>query len=152
MDCINLKDRFGDRFKVKYEESYYAVRSKQTIEDPWRMILLCQYGHICPWGGSKLAACTKRSGRIANKLMALSFIELAQDGDDGTNVVFDAAHFDEVARIMKPRRRRRMSDAQKAAAAERLRQYQPAKGQSVLESARQGANSDRESISRSVPV
>ena len=126
MGCINLKQRYGDRHKVEYEESYYAVRSKQTVEDPWQMILLCQHGHICPWGGSKLAACTDRAGRIANRLMALPFIELAQDGDDGANVVFDAAHFDAVAEIMKPRRRRRMSDAQKAAAAARLRQYQPA--------------------------
>lgn len=152
MECINLKQRFGDRYKVKYEESYYAVRSKQTIEDPWQMILLCQHGHISPWDSSKLAACTKHPGRIANRLKGLPFTEAVQDGDDGTNVVFDVAHFDEVAEIMKPRRRRRMSDTQKAAAAARLRQYQPAKGQSVLEVARQAAKLDLETRPRRVLV
>ncbi len=73
MDPIDLKERFGDQFKVEYEESYYAVRSKRTIEEPWLMILLCQNGHICPWGGSDLAACTDRPGRIVNKLKALPF-------------------------------------------------------------------------------
>ena len=90
-----------------------------------------------------MAACTDRPGRIANKLTALPFIEAAQNGDDGANVVFDVAYFDEVAKIMKPRRRRRMSDAQKASAATRLRQYQAVKGQSVVEAARQGAYWDQ---------
>ena len=105
------------------------------------MIMLCQYGHICPWGGSNLAACTDRPGRIVNRLKALPFITVAQNGADGANVVFDVAHFDAVAEIMRPRRRRRLSGAQKAAAAERLRQYQPAKGQSVQDLARQRSKS-----------
>ena len=29
---INLKERFGDRFKVEYEESYYTERSRRTVE------------------------------------------------------------------------------------------------------------------------
>jgi len=62
---------------------------------------------------------------------------VAQDGDDGANVVFPLEHFQEVAKITKPRRRRRLSERQRAAAPERLRQYQPAKGQSVKDLARQ---------------
>lgn len=39
-DCINLKKRFGDRFKVAYEESYYAQYGANARgEDPWYMIL-----------------------------------------------------------------------------------------------------------------
>ncbi len=26
MECINLKEQFGKRFRVRYEESYYADR------------------------------------------------------------------------------------------------------------------------------
>jgi len=108
-DCINLKEMFGEQFKVEYEESYYAERSRETVEDPWLMVLLCENGHICPWGGSNLAACTNGSGSVAKRLKALPFTTVAQDGADGANVVFDVAHFDRVAEIMKPRRRRRLS-------------------------------------------
>ncbi len=118
MECINLKERFGDRFKVDYEGSYYAERWRKTTEEAWRMILLCENGHICPWGGSELAACTNGT-RVASKLKRLPFTTIAQDGDDGANIVFDVKHFEEVAEILRPRKRRRQSPE----AAERLRQY-----------------------------
>jgi len=108
MDCINLKERFGELFKVDYEESYYAEHGGNAYKpDPWYMILLCQNGHICPWGGTELAACTKNAGPIAAKLKRLPFSRVGQEGDDGANIVFDVEHFAEVAEIMRPRKRRR---------------------------------------------
>ena len=124
-DCINLKQRFGEQFRVEYEESYRVERGENgRAEDPWLMILLCEHGHICPWGGTQLAACTNHAGRVATKLKALPFTTVAQDGDDGANVLFDVEHFDQVAAIMKPRRRRRLSPEARQAAGERLRKYQ----------------------------
>ena len=67
------------------------------------------------------------------------------DGAGGANIKFDVVHFESVADLMKPRRRRRLSEAQKVAAAERLRKYQPAKGQSVRDVVRQAAESGLES-------
>jgi len=130
---------------VEYEESYYAERSKRTIEDPCLMILLCQHGEIYPWGGTRLAASTYKNGPVASKLRKLPFVDLAasRDGDDGVDAVFDVAHFDEVAAIMKPRRRRRLTPEQRQAATERLTQYQPAKGQSVQDLARQSDSAAR---------
>ncbi len=90
MDCINLKQMFGDQFKVAYEESYYADHGNHAHrEDLWLMILLCQHGHICPWGGSNLAACTDKNGPIAKKLRELPFVDLdvSMLGDDGVNRV-----------------------------------------------------------------
>ena len=47
MDCINLKERFGDRFKVAYEESYYAQHGENArVEDPVYMIIPCKWGHL----------------------------------------------------------------------------------------------------------
>lgn len=58
MECLNLKRIFGERYKVAYEESYYAEYGPNAYrEDPWLMVLLCQHGEICPWGGQNLAAC-----------------------------------------------------------------------------------------------
>jgi hypothetical protein len=138
MDPINLKQRFGDRYKVEFEQSYHVERPEfRAAEAPWLMMVPCQHGEICPWGDENLAACTSKAGSVAKRLKALPYTTVAQDGDDGANVVFPVGHFDEVVAIMKPRRRRRLSEGQRAAAAEHLRKYQPAKGQSVKDLVRQ---------------
>ena len=125
MKCINLKQRFGDRYKVAYEQSHYADHGAGTrTDDPWLQIIPCLHGHICPWGGDLLSACTDRRGPVAKHLAELPFTTLVQDGADGVNVTFNVAHFDEVAKIMKPRRRCRLSESQRQAAAERLKPHQ----------------------------
>ncbi len=57
--------------------------------------------------------------------MALPFLDRdrSQDGDDGVNAVFPVAHFDIVAEIMRPKRRRRLTPELRVAAVERLKQY-----------------------------
>jgi len=123
-ECINLKERFGDRCRVEYEESYYAEHGEHArTQDPWLMVILCQHGHICPWGGELLAACTNNRGAVAKRLAELPFTAVAQDGDDGVNVTFHVDQFDEVTTIMKPKRRRRLSPEQRQAAIERLKPY-----------------------------
>ena len=112
MHCINLQKRFGRRFKVRYAEDYFAQYGPNAqTEDPWYMEIPCENGSIAPWGGFELVACTKTAGPVANRLKAIPFTRVAQDGDDGANVVFGVEHFDVVAKLMKPRRRRRLSEA-----------------------------------------
>lgn len=102
MECINLKRQFGDRYRVAHEES-----RRGRLIDPWLMIIPCGHGHICPWGGSNLAACTDRPGQIVGRLKRLDFTTVVQDGDDGANITFDAEYFEVVAEIMRPRKRAR---------------------------------------------
>ena len=62
--CINLKKRFGGRYRVEYEESYHADRGENArTEDPWLMVIPCQRGHIYPHGRDVLA--TSCRGRDA---------------------------------------------------------------------------------------
>jgi hypothetical protein len=123
MDCLNLKKEFGDKYRVVYEESYYAEYGPHArVEDPWLMIIPCRNGHICPWGGRFLAACTNNLGPVANPLMALPFARTSQIGD-GANIHFDAEHFEEVARIMKPRKLRWLSPEEQTKRTRRLRAY-----------------------------
>ena len=104
MECISLKERFGRRFKVVYEESYHAERADfREAEAPSLMMIPCEHGHICPWGGEKLAACTRTAGPVAMRLRSLPFVEVVQDGADGVNAVFPADRFDEVAAVIKPK-------------------------------------------------
>jgi hypothetical protein len=115
MDCINLKQRFGRRFKVTHEESREAEfgDGARTV-DPWLLLIPCQYGHIFPWGDSLLAASVDGHPRVARKIAALDCCTVVQDGDDGElTATFDEDDFRQVADLMKPRRRRQVSEAER---------------------------------------
>ena len=121
MKCIDLKERFGRRHRVRYEESYRAERGRGRTRDPWLMVLACRYGHILPWGGNLLAASVDGHPNIAGRLRTLSCCTVVQDGDFGElTATFDVADFQTVARVMRPRCRRQLSDQQKAEMVKRL--------------------------------
>ena len=123
--CIDLKERFGDRYRVVYEESYGAECGKSgRAHDPWLLTLPCRYGCIYVQGRQYLGVSTTHRGPIANRLLALPCVRLVQDGDDGVNAIFHVDDFDQVAGIMLPKRRRKLSDEQRAEQVERLRDYQ----------------------------
>ena len=125
MKCVNLRERFGDRYKVRCEESYYADRGAGARkEDPWLMILLGRYGHIFPWGGTTLAASVDGHPMIAGRVRRMDCCRVVQDGDFGElTVAFDVEHFDRVAKVMRARRRprRTLTPEQRARLADRMR-------------------------------
>lgn len=126
----DLRALYGTKYRTTYEESYFADRSELArTHEPYLMVVLCRHGHIFLNGPDVLGASTDRRGAIARRLCNLPGIKVVQDGDDGINAVFSPDLFDSVAKIMKPRRRRRLNDEQKKAASERLRQYQFKKGE-----------------------
>jgi len=95
---IDLDAIFGRRFRVCYEKSYRAERGEDgRRRDPWLLTIPCRHGHIYPHGGQDLAASTTHRGPIAGRLAALPCVRVVQDGDDGVNVVFNVADFDQVA-------------------------------------------------------
>jgi hypothetical protein len=152
--CIDLMEQFGDQYRVAYEESYGAERGDDARRhDPWLLTIECQFGHIYPQGGNLLSASTNRRGPVANRLVALPCVRVIQEGDDGFNVVFHVSDFDEVAAVMKPRRRRRLTPDQRAERVERLRKYQftPATHDAGGERRRDGRESggSKHSLSRS---
>lgn len=111
LTCINLKERFGHRFKVVYEESYRADRGDGArAERPWLLIVPGRYGHIFPHGDNLLAASVDGYPKLAGKLRRLPCCRVHQDGEEGElTVVFDVSDFAKVARIIRPRRRRQVS-------------------------------------------
>jgi hypothetical protein len=108
--CIDLAEHFGQQYRVEHEQHGRGAR----VNVPWLKIIPCQAGHVCPWGRSTLAAVTDKAGPIARKLAALPGAILWQDGSDGATVVFDVALFPQVAKIMRPRRCRRLNPEQRA--------------------------------------
>lgn len=115
--CPDLKALSAGQYRVLREETYAAEHGNRArAADPWLLTIPCRHGHIFPFGAGMLAASTNRRGGIAGQLAALPGCRVHQDGDDGLTVVFPAAMFKAVAAIIKPRRRRRWSEAQRAKA------------------------------------
>ncbi len=133
MDCIDLKERLGERYRVRLDREGYMAEPElhRTAEKPWHYTVACQNGEIYPHGGELLGASTIRHGIIAKRLAELDCVTVTQDGEDGINVTFHVDDFDKVAEVMKPRKRRRLSPEQRQLAAERLRPFRfPAAAQS----------------------
>lgn len=87
--CVNLKERFGRRYKILHEESYLAQYGPRArTDDPWLQIIPCARGPIYPHGFNILAASTNSRGPTAGKLAALDFATVHQDGSDGVTILF----------------------------------------------------------------
>ena len=116
---INLKERYGNQYRVSFEESYYAQYGAQArIDDCWLQTIVGRLGHIFPFGGNLLAAGTAARGPLARRLATLPFCQVWQDGDDGVTVVFPAQHLVTIAKLLRIPRRRQLTDAQLKSLAE----------------------------------
>ena len=121
--CINLRERFGRKYRIAYEASYqHEYGPGARVEDPWLMILPGARGHVFPWDATRLAASTNSAGATARRLKALSITEVWQDGD-GVTVLFPAEHLDEVANLLRLRRRRRVTERERSRLAALGRQF-----------------------------
>jgi hypothetical protein len=125
-DCINLRERFG-HYRIEYDPAHHG-----RSDDPWLQIIPCRYGHIYPYGGDKLGVATSR--KIGLQLARLPGVEVWQDGDDGINLVFPHDLLPDVAKIVKPRRKRKLDAAARKRASEQgtvnLARHRLAKAQS----------------------
>lgn len=121
MDCVDLKEEYGKIHRIGIDESYYANTgsSNASNTDPWNWILRGTRGHVCPWGGDRLAACTNYRGQIAKMLMKIPTAKMEQDGTDGVNVSFHKDYLDKAAKVLKLYKRPQLTDEQRQALSER---------------------------------
>jgi len=111
---INLRERFGRRFKIVMEESYVAhYGDGARVDDPHYQIIPGGRGHIYAWSETRLAASTNTAGGTATKLKALPGVEVWQDGSDGCTALFGLDLFDQVADLLKLRRRRQVTEEER---------------------------------------
>ena len=112
--CPNLKELFGDRYKVSYEESYFAEHGQRGRADaPWLQVIQCVggKGHFFPWSETELAVSVDRPGAV-RKVRKLACVKCVQDGDDGSTFTFSVGDFPKVAAIMRPKIRRKTTELQ----------------------------------------
>src|SRR4051794_23742472 len=117
--CIDLRERFGDRFRITYDAAYDA--KGRHHRDPWYALIPCRGNvTIYPFGWDLLAVEVDRHPGLAKQLSTIPGVTLHQAGDHERTYLFPAHLFDQVAAIVKPRRRRKLTPEQRQAAAERL--------------------------------
>lgn len=109
--CINLQDRFGDKYRISFDEA--DDRERRVHLDPWLLEIRGRRGTIYPYGGDTLAVMVDGRAITAGKLASLPGLTAIQDGDREKTFLFDVTHFDKVAAIVLPYRKRQVSDAER---------------------------------------
>lgn len=96
--CIDLSSL---KYKVEYEESYLAEKTMfRKNEANWLKVVPCANGHIFPWSETHLAYSHNARLRQGRWLVV-------QDGEDGTTFIFPLEDLPKVAKIVKPKRKRK---------------------------------------------
>ena len=120
--CVNLLEAFGRDYKITFDPAYDRRRVPRRCLDPWMMQLPCRGKGVCiyPHGRDRLAVELDGRPGLAKKLAGIPGVELWQDGDGEKTFLFPVDRFTEVAAVVKPHRRRRLSAEQRAELAARL--------------------------------
>jgi hypothetical protein len=123
-NMIDLKAAYGGTYRIALDQSA-TIPGQSRADRLWLLQIPCRYGHIYVHGIETLGAYA--AGRlIAGKLAALRGIRVHQRGDSEVTVVFPPEEFPAVASLLQARKRRRVSDEQARAGAERLARYRHA--------------------------
>lgn len=126
---IDLKEFAEPKgYKLSLDESWYSGCGEPK-KRYWQ--IKCKYGVIYPTGENTLGAYTDHV-RVIPRLLALG--SLAQRGDDDASILFDPARLAEVGELLHAKRKRRMSEEQRAATALRLSQYSFKKNTQLIDS------------------
>ena len=113
MDRINLQEQSSTRYRVALDAAYNPKHVPRDKLNPCMMQMPCQRGVVYPHGGGLLAVEVEGRRVTANRLRQLDCTTTFQEGDSFLAVTFHAADFDKVAAIVKPKRRRQVSDAER---------------------------------------
>jgi hypothetical protein len=129
--CINLRARWGDVYRLSFDEA------SEHRDDPWMMEIRGRFGTIHPHGGEALAVEVDGHRRLAARLGREMGLQIHQ-GDDGKPVsdprkdwggdmtfLFPACRFQEVAEVIRPYRKRQVSEEERQRLAALSREHSP---------------------------
>jgi hypothetical protein len=106
---VDLAATFGRRFRVSREADGVTWFDWPEADRPWLYEIRGRRGVVWPHGGTRLGA-SSESPRIAAKLQALPFA--TPRGSEA--IEFDVEHAETVFKIIRPYRRRQVSEAERA--------------------------------------
>lgn len=119
--CVDLRALLGPSYRYRYEvEREHRTEEKgwPREDGPWLTRVVCHYGEVYPCGGDELQACSvdHRGGchrGAGGKLLALPRLAHQRGDAEECVVRFHAAHLPEVLVLLKPYRRRVLSEAER---------------------------------------
>lgn len=128
MECVvNLMEQFGRQYQISFDPAYNPKNRPRGKLDPCYMQIPCQRGTIYPWSEDRLAVDVDYRPITAKKLASLDDdVVLVQKGDHEKTFTFPLSLFDDVATIVKPRRRRQVSHENREKSRERMIAYRKA--------------------------
>lgn len=112
MKCIDLKAAFPN-LRITHDPAAATAKEKR---DPWTYQLVCRYGTVWPYGGSRLAVDVDGHPAVANQLGRLPGMRCVQDGDAEKSFTFDISRHPEVFAVIRPLRKRGRKGGTKATA------------------------------------
>ena len=123
---MNFDRFFGDRYRLGYDPACGADSSLK--KDPFYRTLECRSGTLSPQGQTTLRLETPAKSAVPGKIrerlgQRVSIVKLS----DVAIVLFDLAEFESIADLIRPRKKRRLSEAQRAECVERLRRVRPSR-------------------------
>jgi hypothetical protein len=118
MDCLDLRQMSGFKLLNELTGKRAGVR-----DDAWELLIPGWCGDVSPYGGDLLIASTNGDKKTRQILAAVPGAVVSQDADDGANIIFHADHFATVARILRLRKRRTLSEDARRRACDNLRPF-----------------------------
>ncbi len=109
---IDLKKQYGTKYKIQLDESA-DILNQEKSERLWYYRIPCKYGHIGVWGKKTLSYYCDRP-RFITKLIGLVEIngwEIVQRGESEIQFTFRTSQFYEVADVVKPKKKRQLTEA-----------------------------------------
>src|SRR5262245_44558838 len=103
---LNLVEKFGSRYRIGFDPACAKGRKNR---DPAHMEIPGRFGTIYPDGEDHLRGDIDYHERLADKVGQIPGCTLVQDGDGEKTYRFPLALFQQVARIVRPSKRRRHS-------------------------------------------
>lgn len=112
--CINLREHFGDRYRIDFDPAYSPKGVPRAKLEPWYMQIPCRYGVIYPFGPDRLAVEVDGHPRIAAKLDRMPECIPYQRGDYFAAFIFPSSAMPKVSRLVRPYRRRHITEKERS--------------------------------------
>lgn len=146
MNPINLKELYGDKYKIDFDPSAKTIDEKN---DPFNYLISCEHGNIYHYS-DRMLGYNCNGTIVRNKLHRdHKEIEVINWSDDGEAIfLFKPEEFDLIKSYAKPKRKRKLSRFHKEclikAGSDALEKYKKSNSES--------SNSDQDSTQKDVLV
>jgi hypothetical protein len=118
---MDLEQKYGKRYRIFVDDSFKAEKEKNKTEHRWRYVELHgKGGYVYSYSYTELAVVITGS-KVANKVRRQHAWKVIQDADDATVFLVPDSEAQVALSIIKPYRKKVLSDQDKARMSEILK-------------------------------